>query len=170
MSKIAWAIYYLVIQYLPHSRLIGFGTRFRTWYVCRVLKIGPYDTNTAIEPNVYLSNGKYLKIGKYCKINEHVFIQGASIGNHVLIAPHVAILSKSHIHDALETPIVLQGDTLPNPPIIEDGAWLGRNVVVMPGVRIGKHAIVGSGAVVTKDVEDYTIVGGIPAKLIKKRT
>ncbi len=169
MSKIAWVIYYLIVQHLPHSRLIGFGTQFRTWYVCRVLKLGPYDANTAIEPNVYLSNGKQIQIGRHCRINEHVFIQGASIGNHVLIAPHAAILSKSHIHGSIDTPIVLQGDTEPLPPIIEDGAWLGRNVVVMPGVRIGKHAIVGAGAVVTKDVEAYTIVGGIPAKIIKKR-
>lgn len=170
MSKIAWVIYYLIVQHLPHSRLIGFGTQFRTWYVCRVLNLGPYDANTVIEPNVYLSNGEHISIGKFCKINEHVFIQGAHIGNHVLIAPHVAILTKSHMHDSVDTPIVLQGGTEPLPPIIEDGVWLGRNVVVMPGVRIGQHAIVGAGAIVTKDVEPYSIVGGIPAKLIKKRT
>lgn len=169
MSKLAWAIYYLVIQYLPHSRLIGVGTKIRTWYVCRVLKIGTYNSKTAIEPHVYLSDGKHISIGKHCRINEHVFIQGAHIGNHVLIAPHVAILTKSHMHDSVDIPIVLQGDTEPLPPIIEDGVWLGRNAVVMPGVRIGQHAIVGAGAIVTKDVEPYSIVGGVPAKLIKKR-
>lgn len=52
---------------------------------------------------------------------------------------------------------------------IEDDVWLGRNVIVMPGIRIGKGAIVAAGSVVTKDVSDYTIVGGVPAKLIRTR-
>ena len=169
MNKLAWAFYYLVIQYLPHSRLIGFGTKIRTWYVCRVLKIAAYNKNTAIEPKVYLSDGKHIRIGKHCRINENVFIQGAEIGNHVLIAPNVAILSKSHQHESIETPIVLQGDTEANPPIIEDGVWIGRNVVILPGVVVGAHSIVAAGAIVNKDVEPYSVVGGVPGRLIKKR-
>ncbi len=81
----------------------------------------------------------------------------------------MAILSTSHNHERLDVPIVDQGDTISNPPIIKKGAWLGRNVIIMPGIAVGEGAIVGAGAVVTKDVEPYTVVGGVPAKFIKKR-
>ena len=79
----------------------------------------------------------------------------------------MSILSVSHNHDNLKIPIVDQGDSEPNPPIIEDNVWLGRNVVVMPGVRVGEGAIVGAGAVVTKDVPDYHLVAGNPAEIKK---
>ncbi|MGM0634647.1 MAG: acyltransferase [Bacteroidota bacterium] len=169
MSKFAWVLYYVIIQYLPNSRLVGFGTKIRFWYISKVLKLAEYHPASKIQNNVYLADGKHISIGKNCSINEHVFIQGAAIGKDVLIAPHVAILSKSHRHESIEIPIALQGETQPNPPVIEDGVWLARNVVIMPGVKIGKHAIVAAGAIVTKDVEPYTIVGGVPAKIIKKR-
>ncbi len=141
----------------------------RVWYISKILKLMPYDIRCKIECKVYLSNARGITIGRNCRINENVFIQQATIGNNVLIAPNVAILSVSHNHENLEIPIVDQGDTAPNPPTIEDGVWLGRNVVVMPGIIIGEGAIVGAGAVVTKNVEPYTVVGGVPAKFIKSR-
>ncbi len=56
-----------------------------------------------------------------------------------------------------------------NVAIDEDNVWIGANAVVVPGVRIGTGSIIGAGAVVTKDVEPYSIMGGVPAKLIRKR-
>lgn len=53
--------------------------------------------------------------------------------------------------------------------VIEDHVWLGANVIVLSGVTIGKHSVIAAGAVVTKDVEFYTIMAGVPAKIIKKR-
>ncbi|XOK08162.1 acyltransferase [Patiriisocius sp. Uisw_017] len=129
----------------------------------------PNDHTSKVEPNVYLSNTKGLTIGYNCRINENVFIQAATIGNNVLVAPNVAILSVSHHHERIDIPIVAQGDTESQPPQIQDDVWLARNVIIMPGVTIGKGAIVAAGAVVTKDVVPYTIVGGVPAKFIKKR-
>lgn len=167
--KIILAIYYAIFFNLPHSRFLSFSNTLRVWYVSKILKLLPYDKRSKIESNVYLSNGEGIKIGSNCRINENVFIQQAIIGNNVLIAPNVAILSVSHNHENIEIPIVDQGDTVPNPPIIEDGVWLGRNVVVMPGIIIGEGAIVGAGAVVTKNVEPYTVVGGVPAKFIRSR-
>lgn len=87
-----------------------------------------------------------------------------------MIAPNVAILNDSHTFSDIDTPMVLQKKILGSNPIIEDNVWLGRNVIIMHGVRIGKVSIVGAGAIVTKVVEPYSIVGGVPAKLIKKRT
>ncbi|PHR13739.1 MAG: transferase [Aequorivita sp.] len=168
-KKLALVIYYGIISHLPHSRYISLTRNIRVWYVSKVLKFIPDRKNSFIENNVYFSNGKNLKIGTGCQINENVFIQGAYIGNNVLIAPNVSILSMSHNYQNTEIPMVFQGETLPNPPTIEDDVWLGRNVVVMPGITIGTGSIIGAGAVVTKNVAPFSIMGGVPAKLIKSR-
>lgn len=169
LHKLKLVFYYAVIQHLPHSRLIGLCNKIRVAYVSKVLKVMPYDGRTKLEPNVYLSNAIGTTIGLNCRINENVFIQQATIEDEVLIAPNVAILSISHNHEKLEKSIVNQGDSKPNAPIIKKGAWLGRNVIVLPGITVGEGAIVGAGAVVTKNIEPFTIVGGVPAKFIKKR-
>ncbi len=169
LRKLAIAVYYMIFYNLPHSRFLKISNTLRIWYISKILKIMPYDKKSKVEHNVYLSDATKISIGQNCRINENVFIQAATIGNNVLIAPNVAILSVSHNHVLIDIPIVDQGDSIPNPPIIEDNVWLGRNVVIMPGVRIGTGSIVGSGAVVTKDVPPFMIVGGVPAKIIKQR-
>lgn len=167
--KLFLVIYYAIIQYLPHGRYFSFFNNVRVWYVAKLLKIMPYDKQTMFQNKIYIADAKNLSIGKHCQINERVFLQAAYIGNYVLIAPDVKILSKTHIHNRLDIPMVLQGETSNNIVRISDDVWIGRNVIIMPGILIGKGAIVGAGAVVTKDVKPYTIVGGVPAKLIKKR-
>ncbi|MDR6299817.1 acyltransferase [Mesonia maritima] len=169
MNKIKLIIYYLIISKLPHSRFLSVCAKIRVWYAARILKIMKFDKKSKLENNVYLSDGKGIEIGENCRINENVFIQEAVIGDNVLIAPNVSILSVAHKHDNIQLPIIEQGNYPNQPPKIKDGVWLGRNVIVMPGVTIGEGAIVGAGAVVTKNVEAYTIVGGVPAKFIKKR-
>lgn len=169
LFKLKLVFYYSILQHLPHSRLLGFCNNIRVTYAANVLKVMKYDNKSKLEPNVYLSDTKGTVIGRNCRINENVFIQQAIIEDEVLIAPNVAILSTSHKHDQLDIAIVDQGDSEPAAPIIKKGAWLGRNVIVMPGVVIGEGAIVGAGAIVTKDVEAFSIVGGIPAKFIKNR-
>lgn len=169
LRKISLIIYYSFFYNLPHSRYLGFVNTLRVWYVAKIMKLMPYDSRSIIEPKVYLSNGQGINIGVNCRINENVFIQEATIGDNVLIAPNCAILSVSHNHSLIDVPIVDQGDSEANPPIIGNNVWLGRNVIVMPGVNIGEGSIVGAGAVVTKDVPPFVVVGGVPAKLIKSR-
>ncbi|WP_263649783.1 acyltransferase [Rasiella rasia] len=131
----------------------------------------PNDKQSKFENGVYISDAKNLKIGTHVRVNEHVFLQGKiSIGNYVMIAPNVAIYTNSHEFADLETPMVLQGDTETNAVVIENNAWLGRNVVVLPGITVGEGSIVGANSVVTKNVAPFTVVGGVPAKLIKTRS
>jgi maltose O-acetyltransferase len=66
--------------------------------------------------------------------------------------------------------MILQGELKNFLPNIEDDVWIGRNAVILPGVTIGRGSIVGAGAIVNKDVIPYSIVGGVPARLIKMRT
>lgn len=170
MHAVALMFYYAVIARLPHSRYLRLSNKVRLFYLTRILKVIRAPGRVSFfEPNVYIGNGRKVSIGRDCHINEHVFIQGASIGDYVMLAPYVSILSKSHIFGDTSTPMVLQGDSEERPPTIEDDVWVGRNVVVMPGVRIGRGSIVGAGAVVAKDVAPYSIVGGVPARLIRMR-
>jgi len=86
-----------------------------------------------------------------------------------MFAPEVAILGGDHRYDQLGVPMIFA----PRPEIprtvIGDDVWIGYRVIIMAGVKIGRGAIVAAGAVVTKDVEPYTIVGGVPAKQIGMR-
>jgi acetyltransferase-like isoleucine patch superfamily enzyme len=169
-NKIAIAIYYLLIFRLPNSRYLKSSNRIRIWYFVKVLKIINKSEGCIIEERVYISSGKdKVSIGSHTHINENVFIQSAKIGNYVLIAPNVSLLSESHIHDNLDIPIVLQGVTPNRPVIIEDDVWIGRNVIVMPGCIIGSGSIIGAGAIVTKNIPPYSLAVGIPAKVIRKR-
>jgi len=169
VKKIKLGIYYTFICRLPHTRNSVFLSHFRRWYVSRVLGVMVGDKESEIQPNVYLGNGEHVRIGRYCRINENVFIQGAQIGDFVMIAPDVAILSKSHKFEKTDIPMVMQGESEPAPPVLMDDIWIGRGAVIMPGTRIGRGSIVGAGAVVVKDVEPWSVVAGVPAKLIRKR-
>lgn len=169
MHKLKLIIYYLIVSKLPNSRFGNIFRKIRNWYVCDILQIMQKDSNNYFEENIYIGNGKNIVFGKHCHINENVFIQGANIGNFVMIAPNVSILNSTHNYQNIELPMIMQGEEKSLNPIIEDDVWIGRNAVIMPNIKIGKGSIIGAGAVVTKDVESYSIVGGVPAKLIKKR-
>lgn len=165
------AIYYLIISKLPHSRFLKISNTIRLWYCSKILNIIKYDKNSKFENNIYISDGTKLEIGKFCRINEHVFLQGLiKIGNYVMIAPYVTIHSSTHIYsEDTAQPMVLNGLTEDKLVTIEDDVWIGRNVVILPGITIGRGSIIGANSVVTKNIEEYSIYGGVPAKLIKKR-
>lgn len=135
-------------------------------YILRIMQKGSLNY---FENNVYIGKGSAVKIGSNCQINENVFIQGAIIGSYVMIAPNVSILTKGHAFGDTEIPMVQQGNTKELIPLIEDDVWIGRNAIIMPGITIGKGSIIGAGAIVTKDVKPFSIVGGVPAKLLRNR-
>ena len=106
-------------------------------------------------------------IGDYTRIGIHNTIIGpVCIGNHVNLAQGITVTALNHNFEDKTKRIDEQGITT-KPVIIGDDVWIGANAVVLPGVTIGKHCVVAAGAVVTKDVPDNTIVGGVPAKVIK---
>jgi maltose O-acetyltransferase len=127
------------------------------------------NLNNYFEYDIYIADATKLRIGEDCHINENVFIQGANIGNYVMIAPNVAILNSTHNYENRSTPMKTQGGKENLNPTIEDDVWIGRNVVIMAGVTLGKGAVIAAGAIVTKDVEPFCVVAGVPAKIIKRR-
>ena len=118
-----------------------------------------------------MTYGGNITIGDFCSINPYTILYGhgnLSIGNNVLIAAHCVIIPANHIFSDLDSPINSQGLTTKG-IIIEDDVWIGAGCRILDGVTVGKGSIIAAGAVVNKDVEPYTIVGGVPAKIIKKR-
>jgi len=128
--------------------------------------------NTIIEcTGVIRDLGEGLIIGNNVGIAQNCFIQVRGkvvIGNNVILGPNVSIFSENHNFENSELPVSVQGETRKG-VVIEDGVWLGTRVVILDGVTVGKNSIVAAGSIVTKNVVPYTIVGGIPAKLIKDR-
>lgn len=114
--------------------------------------------NTDFGKNIHIGQRVFINSG--CKMQDQ---GGIYIGNDVLIGHNACLLTLNHEMDPEN-----RADMHPKPIHIEDKAWLGSNVTVLPGVTIGEGAIVAAGAVVTKDVESNTIVGGVPAKIIKR--
>lgn len=114
--------------------------------------------------NPELSIGDYSGVGVNCLVSGRTYI-----GDHVMMGPDCIMYSYSHAYDRLDIPMDQQGFEDPTPIHIGDDVWIGARVIVLPGVKIGSHCIIGAGAVVTKDVPDYAIVGGVPAKVIRYR-
>lgn len=110
-----------------------------------------------------------IKIGSDSLIGEYSVIRGqggVQIGDRVYTSPFTQIIAVNHVFDDPNRPFVDQGITAEG-IVIEDDVWLGAGAVITDGVRVGKGAVVAAGAVVTKDVPPHTVVGGVPAKLIK---
>lgn len=125
----------------------------------------PVNRTLGLMPPFNTDCGKNIHIGENVFINSGCKMQdqgGIYIGDDVLIGHNACLLTLNHVSDPES-----RADMYPEPVHIEDKAWLGSNVTVLPGVRIGEGAIVAAGAVVTKDVEPLTVVGGVPARFIK---
>lgn len=168
MYSVSIFIYHLVIKRLPPSYFPGgsFIKNVRYAYCRKLFK--KCGVNVNIEPNATLSFRK-IEIGDNSGIGNNARIGAALIGNDVMMAPDVIILSRSHEYSSLDRPMRLQGDTEEKLVVIGDDVWIGTRVLILPGVRIGKGAILAAGAVVTKNVPEYAIVGGNPARFIKSR-
>ena len=127
--------------------------------------------NSIIEcTGVIRSLGESLIIGDNVGISQNCFIQVRGkvvLGNNIIFGPDVKIFSENHNFSDTNTSINLQGETRKG-VVIKDGVWIGTGATILDGVTIGENSIIAAGSLVSKDVEKNTIVGGIPAKLIKE--
>jgi acetyltransferase-like isoleucine patch superfamily enzyme len=125
----------------------------------------PVDDSVVVFPPFYSEFGKNLTLGKDVFINSGCRFQdagGITVGDGSLIGHGSTLTTLNHGIDPDR-----RADMIPSPVTIGRKAWLGAGVTIVPGVTIGDGAIVGAGSVVTKDVPANTIVGGVPAKLIR---
>ena len=112
----------------------------------------------------------FIKIGKNSLVGEYTVIRGqggVSIGDRVYTSPFSQIIAVNHVFDDPDLPFTDQGITAQGIRI-EDDVWLGSGAIVTDGVTVGKGAVVAAGAVVTKDVPAHTIVGGVPARVLRE--
>ncbi len=127
--------------------------------------VGEKLESVAVFTPIYMNYGKHLKIGKNVFINfdcTFLALGGITIEDDVLIGPKVSLITENH---PLE-PQYRKG-LIGQSILIKKNAWIGANATVLPGVTIGENVVVAAGAVVSKDVPDNVVVGGIPAKIIK---
>jgi acetyltransferase-like isoleucine patch superfamily enzyme len=148
----------------PVSTLSSY--RLRRWYLVRVLRYH-IDPTASIHTGCWVT-GFRLSIGSHSVINRQCRLDargGLSIGSNVSISPECYLISASHDPHSSS----FAGSSKATSISIGDYAWLGVRAVVLPGVSIGRGAVVGAGAVVTRDVEPMAIVAGNPAHVIGQR-
>lgn len=112
-----------------------------------------------------------ISIGRGSRVGRLAIVNGAGgvrIGENVRIGPRLLVSTTDHVYARTDIPIKQQG-TSSGEVCICDDVWIGANVSIMKGLTIGKGAVIAAGAVVTHDVLEGTVVGGVPAKVIKER-
>ncbi|QCX38874.1 sugar O-acetyltransferase [Aureibaculum algae] len=130
--------------------------------------LGKTGKGLFIEPPFYCDYGYNIKLGNQVFMNYNCCILDVAevtIGNRVMFGPNVQIYTATHPLDAKTRASWLEFD---KPITIGDDVWIGGGAIVCPGVTIGNGAVIAAGAVVTKDVKANVVVGGNPAKIIKK--
>lgn len=141
------------------------GKNTRIWHQAQVREKAIIGENCIIAKNVYID--KEVVLGVNCKIqNNSSLYYGTKLENGVFIGPH-CILTNDKLPRAINPDGTLRQDTdwKPQPILVKEGASLGARVVVLPGVTIGRFAMIGAGSVVTKDVPEFGLVYGNPARL-----
>jgi len=166
-NKIILVLYYLFAIWLPGSNIKGFSCRLRVFFLSKLFKQSGIGINILRGAEVFNASnftiGNDSGIGMNCKFSceDEIIIK-----DRVLIGPEVMIFTSNHIWDKVDKTYFRKGLSR-NKVIINSDAWLGARSIILPGVTIGRGATVAAGSIVTKDVPDYAIVGGSPAKIIK---
>lgn len=160
-------LYCLFVEYIPNNIINNIPiARLRWLYYVLVLR-HKIDYKAYIYLGVYIyPTFKSVKIGKYTNINRNCILDGRGglyIGNNVNISAEVAIYTGGH---EINSSNFAYYD---KPVYIGDRVWIATRAMIMPGVSIGEGAMIMPGAIVSKNIEPYTIVAGIPAKEIGKR-
>lgn len=164
-------LFYGIANHLPNSytRLIGPPSNAFRILCCRHIfkKCGRIST---INHHCNFGNGSEIVIGDYSGIGAYCTIpRDIQIGKYVMMAPHVTIFSRNHCFEDINKPMCFQGFSESKKTVIEDNVWIGQSVILTVGHRLRSGCIVAAGAVVVKDTEKNSIVGGNPARLIKYR-
>lgn len=144
----------------------GYGIVAR--YVLYKLLLKHQGRNVTIRDGVKIMYPERVSIGDNSGVNDGCFLEGTggiTIGRFVRLAPRVEIMTANHNFSDPDTPIKLQGLSM-EPVTIHDDVWIGIGALLTAGVTVGRGAIVAGHAVVTRDVAPYSIVAGVPAKVI----
>ncbi|OGV39366.1 MAG: hypothetical protein A2020_09065 [Lentisphaerae bacterium GWF2_45_14] len=133
--------------------------------------VNPYGWIDCVNEYAGVRFNPRLEVGEGTYVGHFVHIIACGhmkIGKRVVIAERVYITDNLHGYEDINMPVMPQPLKHPGPVTIEDEVWIGDGVCILPGVTIGKHSVIGSNAVVTRDIPPYSVAAGIPARVIKK--
>jgi maltose O-acetyltransferase len=170
MRLFFYIIYNIFAKHLPCSNYpYSFGSKHIRYWVCKHL-FAKCGKKVNVDRNAGIRSGRYIEIGDYSTIGINCTIPRAVIGRYVMMAPDVVFISRNHDYTVTDQPMQGSGFIDDAVPIeIGDDVWIGTRVIILPGRKVGRGAVLGAGAVITKDVPDYAIVGGNPARIIRFR-
>ena len=153
LNKLKTIVYlYRKLKLLFFSHQIKIGTNFKCGKNCSISK----------KNRIIIGNNFYM--GQYCHLASNLLI-----GDNVMLGPNVAFVGGDHKIDNIDVTINKSGRDIFKTSIIEDNVWIGHGCIIIHGVTIKTGSVVAAGSIVTKDVEENSIVGGNPAKLIRYR-
>lgn len=168
IKRIVGRFLYLFARHLPESTAkITLGAKAIRRFCGRMI-MNECGEDANIEKGAqFVSN---MKLGKHSGIGANSIIANTTyIGNDVMMARECIINPNNHKIDALDIPMNQQGFEPVKPVVIDDDVWIGSRVIILSGVHVHKGSVIAAGAVVTHDVPRFSIVGGIPAKVIRYR-
>ena len=166
-SDLYYVLFWRMFDRTPAAMLQDFAIKLRRILAKRVFKRCGEDV--VIHHNVLFNSGRNIELGDGVFLNRDVMLDDRAplvIGDYAGLSAGVVVETHSHVYDDFSVPL-LHGGRISAPVHIGSNTLLGYKVAVMAGVNIGDRCIVASNSVVTKDVPDRTIVGGVPAKVIK---
>lgn len=139
------------------------------YFVCKNL-FASCGKNVNVEGGAFFHSGSNLRIGDNSGIGVNADIGGeVTIGNDVMMGPNCVILTRNHKFDRTDIPMNQQNFAEYKAVSIADDVWIGQNVIILPGVQIAKGVVIGAGSVVTRNVSEYDVVAGNPARVLRNR-
>ncbi len=163
-------VYYAGARWLPASSFpFGKISTVVRYLICRPC-FDRCGRNVNIEKGAFFHSGAKISIGDNSGIGINARLNGqVTIGNDVMMGRDVIIHSQNHRFDKTDVPMWRQGFSDVAPVVIEDDVWICDRVIILPGVRVGRGSVLGAGAVVSKNVPAWAVMGGNPAQLIRMR-
>lgn len=173
LSRFASLImYYGFARYLPATNNSLGVSKFIRWFR-KISARNAFDycgKNVTIERMADFGTGVGISIGNNSGLGINCNIRGPlEIGDNVMMGPDVLILTSRHNTSRVDIPMCKQGDLPKQKVTIGNDVWIGARVIILPGVKVGNGVIIGAGSVVTKNIPDYAVVVGAPAKIIRIR-
>ena len=170
-------LYYCFARYLPKSTVpvLGSPSRYIRRWICKHLFLKDATHHCEflnVEKGAYFGKGLNFTVGNNVGLGKNFksLNRIVTIDDYLMMGEDVLFLGGGHKVDRTDIPMGQQGDYEPTPLYIAGDVWIGARVIVLPGCKkIGHGAVIGAGSVVTKDVPDWAVVGGNPARIIRLR-
>ena len=165
-TKIRYILYRMTAAWLPESRHFKLAKKFRGFWAKRIVQDMGNNVNiergACMTPDVRIGNDP--GIGVNCELYGPI-----TIGDHVMMGPECVFYTQNHRHEIESNlPFWKQGYEDPKPVCVGSNVWIGRRVMFLPGSGEGDNCVVAAGSVVTKVFPSNVVIGGVPARILRK--